>query len=256
MERRQLGKTGFLVSPVGFGAFKIGRNEKTKYGTAYALPDIAAVSRLLNELLDSGINYFDTAPAYGLSEERIGQAISQRRHEFILSTKIGEVFENGTSTYDFSRQSIEMSIQNSLRRLRTDALDLVFIHAAGDDLAILNQTDAVCTLLSLRDAGVIRRIGLSSKTAAGARSALDWADAIMVEYHLEDRSHEAVISEAAAAGVGVVVKKALASGKLSPAEGLSFVLRNPAVSTTVIGTLNLEHMRANLKVASELSAKT
>jgi len=243
---RRLGANGPLVSVLGYGAFKIGRNENTKYGVDYALPDQPAVNQLLNGLLDLGITYFDTAPAYGLSEERIGQAISHRRGEFTLSTKVGETFENGSSTYDFSRNSIEQSVQRSLKRLRTDVLDVVFIHANADDLAILNQTDVVKTLLSLRDTGVVKRVGLSAKTAAGARQALDWADAIMVEYHLEDRSHEEVIAEAKAAGIGVVVKKALASGKLPPAEGLQFVLRNPGVTSVVVGTLNLEHLRANL----------
>lgn len=247
MDQRSLGKRGPGVSVIGYGAFKIGRNEKTKYGSAYSLPDPAEVSRLLNGLLDMGVNFIDTAPAYGLSEERIGQSISERRAEFYVSTKIGEVFENGQSTYDFSRGAIEQSIQRSLKRLQTDVLDLVFIHANRDDVEILNQSDAVESLLRLRETGTIRQVGLSAKTVAGARLALDWADAIMVEYHLEDRSFESVIDEAALAGVGVVVKKALASGSLSPIDGLRFVLRHPGVSTAVVGTLNLDHMRANLR---------
>ncbi len=246
MDQRRLGRTGPLVSPLGYGAFKIGRNEQTKYGSDYELPDEAAVSRLLNGLLDLGINYFDTAPAYGQSEERIGRAIAHRRAEFTLSTKVGELFENGKSTYDFSQSAIEHSIQRSLQRLRTDILDIVFIHAHGDDLAILEQTAAVPTLQRLRDAGLIRQIGMSAKTIAGAHASLDWADAIMVEYHLDDRSAEPVIAAAAKAGIGVVVKKALASGKLPAKDALQFVLNNPAVSSIVIGTLNLEHMRANL----------
>ncbi|MDB5384548.1 MAG: aldo/keto reductase [Planctomycetaceae bacterium] len=254
MDQRQLGKRGPAVSILGYGAFKIGRNEKTKYGTEYPLPDDATVSRLLNNLLDLGINYIDTAPAYGLSEQRIGQAISKRRDEFVLSTKIGEDFDHGISTYDFSRTAIEQSVQRSLKRLQTDRLDLVFIHAAGDDLKILNQTDAVETLLRLRATGAIRQIGLSAKTAAGARASFAWADVIMVEYHLEDQSQEAVIADAAVSGIGVVVKKALASGKLSPADGLRFVLCNTAVSTAVIGTLNLEHMRSNLDLVNGLKS--
>ncbi len=246
MDQRRLGRTGPLVSPLGYGAFKIGRNEQTKYGSSYELPDEAAVLRLLNGLLDLGVNYFDTAPAYGLSEERIGRALAHRRAEFTLSTKVGELFENGKSTYDFSQSAIEHSIHRSLQRLRTEVLDMVFIHASGDDLAILDQSDAVSTLLRLREAGLVRQIGLSAKTVAGARASLDWADVVMVEYHLEDRSAESVIAAASEAGIGVVVKKALASGKLPANEGLQFVLSNPGVSTTVVGTLNLDHMRANL----------
>ncbi|TXT24440.1 MAG: aldo/keto reductase, partial [Planctomycetota bacterium] len=97
MQLRPLGKTELLVSPLGFGAFKIGRNEKVKYPQPYDLPDDTAVERLLNGVLDAGINLIDTAPAYGISEERIGKFLSQRRGEFVLSTKVGERFTNGES---------------------------------------------------------------------------------------------------------------------------------------------------------------
>lgn len=253
MDQRQLGSHGPNVSVLAFGAFKIGRNTNTKYGVAYPLPDEGEVARLLNGLLDMGINYIDTAPAYGLSEARIGQAISHRRREFVLSTKVGEIFENGTSTYDFSRHAIEHSVQRSLERLQTDVLDLVLIHANRDDVAILNETDAVETLMRLRDAGAIKQIGLSAKSVEAARLSLSWADVLMVEYHLEDQSHAEVISEAAAAGVGITIKKALASGALPPEEGLKFVLRNPGISAVVVGTLSLDHMRANQELANEIN---
>jgi len=240
MDERRLGRNGPLVSTLGYGAFKIGRNEKTKYDVAYALPDQAAVSRLLNAMIDLGINYFDTAPAYGLAEERIGVAISHRQHEFTLSTKVGETFENGDSTYDYSRTAIE-------QRLKTDVLDLVLIHAHSDDLAIQSQTDAISTLQRFKASGAIKQIGLSAKTVAGARKALEWADVLMLEYHLQDQSAEPVIADAAAAGIGVVVKKALASGHLAAAQALQFVLGNPGVCTAVVGTLNVDHMRANLE---------
>ncbi len=252
MDQRQLGSQGPWVSTIGFGAFKIGRNLQTKYGTEYPLPDDAEVSRLLNGLLDRGVNYVDTAPAYGLSEERIGAAIAHRRAEYVLSTKIGETFENGISTYDFSRAAIERSVERSLRRLKTDVLDVVFIHSNADDLAIQNDTDAVSTLQRFRDKKQVSQIGLSAKTVAGAHAALAWADVLMVEYHLEDRSHEAVIAAAHAAGIGVVVKKALASGKLPADEGLRFVLGNPGVSSVVVGTLNLQHMLQNLHAVAGL----
>ena len=73
MQLRPLGSTGLFVTPLGFGAFKIGRNEQVKYPQPYDLPDDATVERLLNGVLDAGIHLIDTAPAYGLSEERIGK---------------------------------------------------------------------------------------------------------------------------------------------------------------------------------------
>jgi aryl-alcohol dehydrogenase-like predicted oxidoreductase len=250
MMLRPLGKTGLAVTPLGFGAFKIGRNEKTKYAEHYALPDEQVVVRLLNAILDEGITYIDTAPAYGLSEERIGRSIGHRRGEFILSTKVGETFEQGQSAYDFSAAGVRSSVERSLRRLRTDAVDLVFIHSNGDDVAIQQATDAVATLRELQQQGLVRAIGLSGKTVDGARLALEWADAIMVEYHIDDVSQAEVVIAAAQRGVGVVVKKGLASGRLAPGDAIGFVLRNAGVASLVIGGLNLDHIRTNIALAS------
>lgn len=249
MVRKRLGKTDLAVTPVGFGAFKIGRNTQTKYLAGYALPDEQEVARLLNGVLDLGVNYIDTAPAYGLSEQRIGATIDHRRDEYVLSTKVGETYEDGQSSFDFSSPAIRHSITRSLERLRTDTLDLVFIHSDGNDLHILNHTDAVETLQQLRDQGLVRAIGMSGKTPEGAAAALAWADAIMVEYHMDDRSHEPVIRQAAQAGVGVIVKKGLASGQLAPNQAIRFVLENANVTSMVIGGLNLEHFADNIRVA-------
>lgn len=249
---RSLGKTGLMVGPIGFGAFKIGRNQKTKYPLAYELPDEAAADRLLNELLDLGVHYFDTAPAYGLSEERIGAAISKRRREFVLSTKVGETFAGGVSTYDFSRNAVHASLRRSLTRLKTEAVDVLFVHAPADDLRVLLETDVVEALRELKDQGLTRAIGFSAKTQEAALRALDWADALMVEYHRDDQAMAGVIEQAASRRVGVVVKKALASGTLPAADALRFVLANPAVSSVVVGTLNLAHMRSNVALAEQI----
>jgi aryl-alcohol dehydrogenase-like predicted oxidoreductase len=246
---RPLGRTGFSVSPIGFGAFKIGRNQKTKYAASYDLPSDEQVSELLGGLLDLGINYIDTAPAYGTSEERIGRAISGRRSEFVLATKVGETFSEGASTYDFSAAAIRGSVERSLTRLKTPAIDVLLLHSDGRDAWIQTQTDAVPALQQLKAQGLVRAIGLSGKTVEGARQALAWADLLMVEYHLRDRSHEAFIAEAAARGVGIVVKKGLASGDLPAEEAIRFVLDNPHVTSLVVGGLSLDHFRANLAVA-------
>jgi aryl-alcohol dehydrogenase-like predicted oxidoreductase len=249
LPRRPLGRTGFAISPIGFGAFKIGRNQKTKYAAAYELRSDAHVAELLNGLVDLGVNYIDTAPAYGTSEERIGRAISARRSEFVLATKVGEIFEAGASRYDFSAAGIRASVERSLERLRTSAIDVLLLHSDGRDEWIQTQTDAVATLQELKRQGCVRAIGLSGKTVEGARQALEWAEVLMVEYHLRDRSHEAVIAEAAARGLGVVVKKGLASGELPAEEAINFVLENPHVASLVIGGLSLDHFRANLAAA-------
>lgn len=247
---RPIGQTGLRVPPLGFGAFKIGRNQGIKYPQPYDLPDDAAVAHLLNGILDLGCSLIDTAPAYGLSEERIGQALSARRNEFVLSTKVGETFAEGQSTFDFSRAGVEMSLQRSLDRLRTDVLDIVFIHSNGDDEFILSHTDTVAVLQEWKARGRIRAIGLSGKTTAGTQRALDWADAIMVEYHLDDVSHAGVMDEAARRNVAVFVKKGLASGRLPAADAIRFVLANPVVTALILGGLNFSHFQSNWETAT------
>jgi aryl-alcohol dehydrogenase-like predicted oxidoreductase len=252
MQSRLFGQTGLRVTPLGFGAFKIGRNEKIKYPQPYDLPDDATVERLLNGVLDLGVNLIDTAPAYGLSEERIGRCLSQRRREFVLSTKVGERFINGESIYDFSGRAVRASVAESLRRLKTDVIDILFVHSNGDDLTIQQQTDLVPTLQKLEHAGYVRSLGFSGKTLAGAAAALAWADAVMVEYHRQDTSHADVIAAAAERGVGVVVKKGLSSGHLPAADAIRFVLSNAHVGSLIVGGLNLDHWRANAATADEV----
>ncbi len=253
MEMRPLTPRLPAVSRLGYGAFKIGRNQGAKYADDYDLPDLDAVQRLMRGLRILRVNYFDTAPAYGLSEERLGLTLPAKRTDLVVSTKVGETFEDGASTYDYSRAAVEMSLERSRARLGTDVLDLVFVHSNGDDEAILDDTDVVPVLREQRERGVIRAIGFSGKTVAGAERALAWADALMVEYHLEDRSHEGLIADAAARGVGIVVKKGLASGRLPAREAIEFVLANRGVTTLVVGGLNFRRMAENIATAESLA---
>lgn len=254
MDQRPLGNTGLSVSTIGFGAFKIGRNEKIKYPSAYDLPDMPQVERLLNRVLELGINYLDTAPAYGVSEERLGAVLAPRRGEFVLSTKVGEIFEHGESRYDFTGDHARRSIEQSLRRLRCDHVDLLLIHATGDELALQRDGDLIPTLQNLKQRGLTRAIGFSGKSVAGAEHALNWADVLMVEYNLQQREHEAVIAQAQQRGLGVVVKKGLGSGWLDPAAAIAFVLGNPGVASIVIGGLNADHLAANVAVAGRIQS--
>lgn len=246
---RAVGQTGLQLPPLGFGAFKIGRNQGIKYPQGYALPTDAEATRLLQQVLDLGCTYIDTAPAYGLSEERIGRALASRRAEFVLSTKVGETFADGASTYDFSAEAITGSLERSRQRLSSPVLDLVWIHSPGNDETLLRSTDVVDVLRRQRDQGTIRAIGLSCKTVGGAELALAWADALMVEYHSDYRDFETVMHQASDQGVAVVVKKGLASGHLPPAEAIRFVLAHPAVTSLVVGGLNIDHFRTNWQTA-------
>ena len=248
MEHRTLGRHGQDVSVLGFGAFKIGRAEGIKYPVAYAVPEEDEAARILAGVLDLGITLLDTAPAYGLSEERIGRHLSHRRGEFTLSSKVGETFAGGESRYDFSPEAMRHSVTESLRRLRTDAVDLLLVHSDGKDEPQLAGVRVPETMLALKQAGLARQVGFSGKTVAGATVALGWADAIMVEYHAGDTSHDAVMRSAHDRGIGVLIKKALASGHHPPAEAIPFAAGHPAADCVVVGGLNLRHLAENARL--------
>ncbi len=254
--RRRLGRTGLTVSPVGFGAFKIGRNQGIKYAAGYDLPDDETSDRLLHRVLDLGIDLIDTAPAYGSSEERIGRALSGRRDDFTLSTKVGETWRGDAGHYDFSPDAVEGSLERSLKALRTDRLDLVFVHSDGSDRAILERGEVLEVLERRRDAGDLRFIGFSGKTVEGHLAAIESGafDALMVEFHPLEPSQRPVIEAASAADVGIVVKKGLASGRLEPRDALPFCLEPPGVATVVIGSLTPEHLADNLAIARRACA--
>jgi aryl-alcohol dehydrogenase-like predicted oxidoreductase len=249
---RPLGKTGLDASAIAFGSFKIGRNEGIKYPDGYDLPDDRACEALLNAVLDLGITLIDTAPAYGIAEERIGTFLSARRDEYLLSSKAGERFEHGVSIYDFSERSLRESAAASLRKLKTDYLDLLLVHTHHDDMSVLNETPAVETFERMKSEGLTRFIGFSGKTVAAAEQALDWADVVMVEFNTQDTSHQDVIRKAHERGVGVLVKKGLASGHLPPEEAIEFVLQSEAVDSLVLGGSNIDHLRANCALADRI----
>lgn len=252
MQSRPLGTTGLEVTPIGFGAFKIGRNQGIKYGSDYDLPTESRARELIDEVLDLGIRYIDTAPAYGTSEARIGQALAGRHEACLVSTKVGETFCEGESRYDFSAEATRLSVARSRERLGRDVLDLVLVHSDGNDLSIQEQTDVVGTLQQLKAEGAIRAIGFSGKTVEGARRALAWAGVLMVEYHVEDPSHGEVMHEARQRGVGVIVKKGLASGRLDPKRAIRFVFDHPGVTSLVVGSLDPRHLAANVNIVGDV----
>ena len=118
------------------------------------------------------------------------------------------------------------------------------------------ETGAVAELRRQKQAGNVRAIGLSGKQPAGAALALPWADVLMIEYHADDTSHAAVLADAHRAGVGVFVKKGLASGRLAPEIAIPFVLSNPAVQSLIVGGLNLAHIEHNAHLAAQALGAT
>ena len=151
---RELGDTGLTVSALGLGTVKIGRDQGVKYPTPFSIPDDDAVRDLLARARELGINLIDTAPAYGRSEERLGQLLRDRQ-DWVIVSKVGEEFSDGDSHFDFSPAHTRASVERSLRRLNTDYLDCVLIHSDGNDLDVL-RSGALETLEEMKQAGLIR----------------------------------------------------------------------------------------------------
>jgi aryl-alcohol dehydrogenase-like predicted oxidoreductase len=254
---RALPGTDLTVSALGLGTVKLGRNAQVKYPTAFTLPDDAAVCELLAQARDLGINLLDTAPAYGSSEERLGQLLTHRK-DWVLVTKTGEEFHDGTSHFDFSAQHTRLSIERSLKRLRTDWLDIVLIHSDGNDDAILQHGECVAVLQEYKRKGVIRAIGMSTKTVEGGLRAVRELDVAMLTCNLQQQDDAPAIALAHALGKGVLVKKGLMSGHVQQdgrdlvRESLALVLRKPGVNSMIAGTINPAHLAANVALAKEL----
>ena len=263
LEQRSLGQTGIVVSCIGLGTVKIGRNLSVKYPESFEIPDNNQVLRLLEEASELGINLLDTAPAYGESEERLGQLLSNR-DQWVLCTKVGEEFEQGVSSFDFSSSHIRSSIERSLRRLCTDYIDIVLIHSDGNDEDIISNTGCFETLQKLKDAGSIRAFGMSTKTVSGGIEAIKLSDVVMVTYNPSSGEDGLIIDEANKHNKGVLIKKGLSSGHLKSLTGddnksvkdnLEFIFQKPGVSSVVVGTINLDHLRGNVKTTIEVLDK-
>ncbi len=252
---RTAARLGRSVTVLGWGAFKIGRNEGIKYPSAYDLPTEDEAAATAHGVIDLGIRAIDTAPAYGVSEARLGRALCDHdlvhRARLFLSTKAGESFVGGHSSYDFTRQAIAASVIGSLERLRVNRVDVVFVHSDGSDAQILRDGDAVSALDALKGRGAVGAVGFSPKSVDGAMAALvdPRVDAIMVEFNPTVREMAPVIESARAQGVAVFVKKPLASGRLDPALAIPWILAHPGVTCVVVGGLSLDRLRANVALA-------
>ena len=232
-----------------WGTVKLGRTTQLRT-PLHTLPSDAEAEHLVRQMVALGIHAFDTAPAYGCSELRLGSASDQH---ISISTKVGETHGDGKSHFDFSARGVKQSLARSKERLQREQLELVYLHAPNNDLEILEHTDAWDTLLQAKDDGVISQVGLSGKSPAAARWALDHhADALMVPWNQQDQSHTEILDEAVDRKVRVFVKKGLNSGQLSAAASLQWMLEDPRIHAVVVGSLNLEHMRENLEVAKAI----
>ncbi len=287
--RRPLGRTQADVTILGYGAMELrgkprGRSPEIDDGTA---------GRLLNAVLDGGINLIDTSPDYGRSEELIGTYLSHRRDEFFLASKCGCLLETPADVpppypHDYSPANVRADVEQSLRRLRTDRLDLVQVHMSPS-VEQLRENHTVETLQELRKEGKVRFIGMSGILPdLPAQIAMDVFDAFQIPYSAVQRDHEELITAAAATGAGTLIRGGAArgaaseeknwrTGPLSQPAGLGqrnwtasgiedllagsgispmefvlrFTLSHPDLSTTIVGTASPGHLEGNIAIAEK-----
>ena len=272
MERRQFGKTDMQVSVLGFGGAEIGFEGATE----------ETVARLLKGALDAGLNVIDTGECYEGSEELIGKTVADRRADYYLFTKCGH--PRGVGTEDWSPASLLESIERSLRRLRTDRLDLIQLHSCTE--TVLRKGDAIAALQSARAKGYVRYLGYSGDGQA-ARYAVESGafDALQTSINIADQEAiDLVLPPAREKQLGVIAKRPVANvawkeshkpissyhhvywerlNKLrydfirdlpvedSVAHALRFTLSVPGVHTAIVGTTKPERWQENAKMVEQ-----
>jgi len=263
MKQRALGSTGIDVSVLGLGTVKIGRNQQVKYPTGFELPDDKAVIELFELAQSLGINFIDTAPAYGSSEKRLGELLPNR-HDWVVVTKVGEIFEpeksgQGKSRFDFSFDYTVNSVEQSLKKLKRDVLDVVLVHSDGNDMAIIKNEPVFDALESLKQKGLIRAYGMSSKTVEGGCWVVENCDVVMATANLDYDEERDVLALAEKLNKGVIIKKGLQSGHADSASGgrgvdsaFRHILEQGGVSSMIVGTINSQHLKDNVAIVNEV----
>lgn len=256
---RPLGGTGLIVSALGLGTVKLGRDRGVNYPTRFTLPDERSAALLLARARELGINLLDTAPAYGDSEARLGRLLAGQRGEWVICSKVGEEFEQGQSRFDFSPEHTRQSVLRSLRRLSTDVLDIALVHSDGRDLQIIEQMGTLQALAELKREGLVRSFGMSTKTVAGGLAAARCCDVVMLTCNPVHRQELTVLDACARLNTGALIKKVLAGGHLAvtdaaPANGpvqaaMDLVFAQPGTSAAIVGTINPAHLQANVEAA-------
>ncbi len=268
MQQNTLGKTGLKVSQLGAGLSEIGLRLTPQ--------DVEQAAAVLNAALDGGINFLDTAACYDISEELIGRTIAHRRDEYILATKAGHA-TGGYHGEDWTAQTVTDSIERSLKRMKTDYVDLVQLHSCS--VAVLERGEVIEALQAAQRMGKTRFIGYSGDNEAAA-----WAvasglfDTLQTSFNLVDqRARTYLFPQANAQGMGIIVKRPIGNGvwgvsssprpyadeyfaraeamehavplENAPENGilvaLGFVLAHD-ISTAIVGTHNPRHMQMNL----------
>jgi aryl-alcohol dehydrogenase-like predicted oxidoreductase len=275
MIKKTLGRTGLEVTQLGYGSMGL-RGPKT-WGVRVVSEE--AADTFLNSVLDAGINFIDTSPDYGVSEERIGRYISGRRSEYYLATKCGCVYTQHDDHLEidhvWDRDVVAKNLETSLKRLQTDCIDILQFH--GGDAESLQRAGLIETLMSFRDQGMIRFVGSSSSLPnLPGMIELNVFDTFQIPYSCLAPKHHDLITKAAETGAGIIIRGGVAQGGpdaeiqrdalnavwstanldevlptgMSRAELiLRYTLSHPHCHTSIVGTCNVEHLAENLASA-------
>jgi hypothetical protein len=280
METKRLGKTDLEVGRLGIGLSEVGFNLE--------LTDVEQVRDVINQALDSGVNFLDTAACYGISEELMGIVASDRRDEFVLATKAGHYLPRGEGD-DWTYDLIISSIDRSLELMKTDHVDLVQLHSCTVD--VLERGDVIRALQDARAAGKTRFIGYS-----GDNESAKWAvtsglfDTLQTSFNLVDQSARTnLFADVEARDMGLIIKRPIGNavwgaaadpdpyrhingyteeyfrragvmGAEGPLEddpedrirlALGFAFAHPEVDVTIVGTQRPHHMKSNLEMVAE-----
>jgi aryl-alcohol dehydrogenase-like predicted oxidoreductase len=202
---RRMGRTELVASRVGYGAMELAGAPRAR-----ALEERDAV-RFLNQVIDRGINYIDTSIDYGLSEQLIGKALSHRRADFVLASKCAcQVGVEGPGErgekHIYTGENVTAGVEQSLRRLRTDYLDVVQVHG-NPTRTELEDGGVIDALLKLQRDGKVRHLGISSRLPLLAEFVdADYFSVIQVPYSALQRQNEDVIAALQRAGKAVVAR--------------------------------------------------
>lgn len=208
---RPFGKTGLEVTQLGYGT--MGLRGPHTWGVRVVSDEDA--DRFLNQVLDHGINFIDTAPDYGVSEERIGRYIGSRRSEYYLATKCGCVYTQHADHLEldhiWTRDVVQKNLEQSLQRMQTDYVDVLQFH--GGDSETLVRAGLIDLLTELRRAGTIRLLGVSSSLPPlPGLIELGVFDTFQIPFSCLAPEHEPWIRQAAESGAGIIIRGGIAQG--------------------------------------------
>ncbi|OHB54182.1 MAG: hypothetical protein A2Y12_17050 [Planctomycetes bacterium GWF2_42_9] len=216
--RKPLGKTGISVSQIAFGGapigFPYGLGVK---GESDLLQETDAIA-ILKQAFENGINFFDTAPNYGRSENLMGKAFKSIRHDVIIATKCPRILDDNGCIYSFKnlKSLITDSLEKSLFALQSDYVDILFLHDY-ECKNIVNNSDLIYILEDLKKRGCVRSVGISTYGPSDTEAVLCSAhwDVVQLAFNLMDQRELVNFKSLQTKGIGVVVRSALFKGILT-----------------------------------------